>query len=65
MPKHFRHFTNTNNLETMEMMPRINEILVWFWRFLGIWWHSSKKFPMVVAQLGLHQLNQNWLSIQW
>jgi len=24
-----------NNLETMETTPRINEILVWFWRFAG------------------------------
>jgi len=35
MPKHFRHFTNTNNFETMETTPRKSVILVWFWMFAG------------------------------
>jgi len=26
-------YTHYSNLETTEMTPRINEILVWFWRF--------------------------------
>jgi len=35
MPKHFKHLQTLNNLETMGTTPRINEILVWFWRFAG------------------------------
>jgi len=46
---HYKHF---NDLETIKMTPRINVLLVWFWRFAGnlLTWLRLENCSMFVPQ---------------